>query len=206
MMPFQQNLLPAFKSLHGKNKGEAWSGIMFVWWTTTTLTASKKTGYTELREKTVKLGWNGGGEQCRRAAVRFYGLGSCSQPPPPGPSSFLRCTVVYTWATMNHICWKKRGRTMKQWGDTERGDSVKHRVTLDMWFVTPSRCSSILITLTFCSNSNLHALLWGIHIISILFWFWCRTCKMQKKNSKSVLKHSKIFITDKLSLWCIFIL
>ena len=54
------------------------------------------------REKTVKLGWNGGGEQCRRAAARFYGLGSCfpqpppPPPPPPGPSSFLRCTVVYT--------------------------------------------------------------------------------------------------------------
>lgn len=32
-------------------------------------------------EKIVKLGWNGGGEQCRRAVARFYGLGSCSQPP-----------------------------------------------------------------------------------------------------------------------------
>lgn len=115
---FQHNRLPAFKSLHGKNKGRqaAWSGFMFVWWTTTTFTASERTGYTEHREKTVKPGWNGGGEQCRRAAARFYGLGSCSQPPPPGPSSFLRCTVVYTWATMNRVCWKKRGRTMKQWG------------------------------------------------------------------------------------------
>lgn len=31
--------------------------------------------------KRSKQGWNGGGEQCRRAAAMFYGLGSCSQPP-----------------------------------------------------------------------------------------------------------------------------
>lgn len=35
-------------------------------------------------------------------------------PPLLAASSFLRCTVVYTWATMKHIGWEKRGRTMKQ--------------------------------------------------------------------------------------------
>lgn len=86
-----------------------------------------RTGYTQHREQNSETGLSGAaGEQCRRAAARFYGLGSCSQPPPPGPSSFLRCTVVYTWATMNHVCWKKRGSTMKQWERVERGASVKH--------------------------------------------------------------------------------
>lgn len=80
LFAFQYNLLPAYMSLH-KNKA-AWSGIVFVWWAAaTTFIASKRTGYTERGEKTVKLGWNGGREQCRRAAARFYGLGSCSQPP-----------------------------------------------------------------------------------------------------------------------------
>lgn len=35
-------------------------------------------------------------------------------PPPLAASSFLPCTVVYTWATVEHICQAKRGRTMKQ--------------------------------------------------------------------------------------------
>lgn len=36
-------------------------------------------------------------------------------PPPLAASSFLPSTVVYTWATVEHICRAKRGRTMKQW-------------------------------------------------------------------------------------------
>lgn len=65
-------------------------------------------------------------------------------PPPPGPSSFLRCTVVYTWATMNHIFWDKRGRTMRLC----RGEQ---RAALDMW----TWCRPVLITFTFSCNSKL---------------------------------------------------
>ena len=97
---------------------KAWSGFMFV---NNIYGLWKGAGSSEHWEKTVKRGRSGGAKQCRRAAARFYGLGSCSQPPPPpSPSSFLRCTVVYTWATMNHVCWKKQGRTIKQWGRAER--------------------------------------------------------------------------------------
>lgn len=35
-------------------------------------------------------------------------------PPPLAASSFLPRTVVYTWATVEHICRAKRGRTMQQ--------------------------------------------------------------------------------------------
>lgn len=129
----------------------------------------------------VKQGWNGGVEQCRRAAARFYGLGSCSQPPPPpGPSSFLRCTVVYTWATTNHVWWKKRGRTMKQWGCAERQCKP---VTLEMWFATPTRSFSInlahhqhsystLTSLCARDSSSICAILNAKEdaLLNVLFW------------------------------------
>lgn len=62
--------LPTWVFTVGTKARDQPAGSVFVWWSTTTFIASKgqdtqSTG----RERTVKLGWNGGGEQCRRAAA-----------------------------------------------------------------------------------------------------------------------------------------
>lgn len=62
--------LPTWVFMVGTKARDQPAGSVFVWWSTTTFIASKgqdtqSTG----RERTVKLGWNGGGEQCRRAAA-----------------------------------------------------------------------------------------------------------------------------------------
>lgn len=76
--------------------------------------SSERTGYTEHEGKL----WNWAGMVAMNNVEGwlpgFMVWDPAPNPPPSGPSSFLLCTVVYTWATMNHICWKKRGRTMKQ--------------------------------------------------------------------------------------------
>lgn len=73
-----------------------------VWWAAAeaaTFIASRRTGYTEHRQKTVKLGWNGDREQCTRVAARFYGLGSCSQPP---TTSCLFLPAMYCSLHLSH--------------------------------------------------------------------------------------------------------
>lgn len=74
-----------------------------VWWAAAaaaaTFIASRRTGYTEHRQKTVKLGWNGDREQCMRAPARFYGLGSCSQPP---TTSCLFLPAMYCSLHLSH--------------------------------------------------------------------------------------------------------
>lgn len=77
-MLLQYNLLPASIGLRRNKAHEqhGWDSCV-----SDEVYCSERTGCGEHGEKTEKLSRNGGSEQCRRAAARFYGRGSCSHPP-----------------------------------------------------------------------------------------------------------------------------
>lgn len=101
-MLLQYNLLPASIGLR-RNKGHEQHGRNSC--VSDEVYGSERTGCRERGEKTEKLSRNDGGEQCRRAAARFYGRGSCSQPPaPPGTitTRFLFLPAVYCSLHLSH--------------------------------------------------------------------------------------------------------
>lgn len=113
LFAFQYNLLPAYTSLH-KNKVDSESRLSDEQQQQQPLLPLKG----QDTQSAGRKQWNWAGMVAvNNAGGRLPGFmvwDPAPNPPPLGPSSFLRCTVVYTWATMNHSCWKKRGRTMKQ--------------------------------------------------------------------------------------------
>lgn len=91
---------------------------------------TERTGCGEHGEKTEKLGSNGGNEQCRRAAARFYGRGSCSHPPRHHHHQVPLPSCRGRWFALEPPCttfaerdkeeqWNNRLRTVK------RGASVR---------------------------------------------------------------------------------
>lgn len=140
-----------------------------VWWAAAAAAAtfidSRKTGYTEHRQKTVKLGWNGDREQCTRAAARFYGLGSCSQPP---TTSCLFLPAMYCSLHLSHYEAHLLRETRQNNETIDRGPaSVKLS-----WSVTPSCFLFCLISFTSCIRKQTpHCSVWTINVTVFLFSF-----------------------------------
>lgn len=83
----------------------------------TTFTASDKgAGCTEHGEKTLKIGLQRWRRTMQEGGCQVLWSGILLPTPTKSPFLPAMHTVVYTWATINQVCWKNPGRTIKQWG------------------------------------------------------------------------------------------
>ncbi len=148
----------------------------------------KRTGYTEHREKTAKLGLERWRWTMQEGGCQVLWSGILLPTPTTSRSLFL--PAMYCSLHLSHY-EPHLLKEARQNNETMRAHCRERCQceAVDMWFVTPSWCflNSLLISLTFSVDSN--SPLRGVHVIFVTF-FWKYTLNLDFKYE---LKHAVTF-------------